>query len=293
MTDESLNQAVERILGRPVLSASPLSGGCIGEVYRVRLEHGDDLVAKWDARERSGLGSETSGLVIEGRMLRDLAQRTSLPVPEVLASEPGFLLLEKMPGATGCPSKAQDHAAELVAALHDTTGRGFGFDYDTLIGGLHLPNPAADRFVPFFIEHRILHFAEDAHRVGQLPRHLLERLRAFAPRLESLLPEPDRPRLLHGDLWSGNLLHQGSQITAFLDPALYFGHPEVDLAFGTMFSTLGETFFRRYAELRGEPDEGFFRERRDLWNLFPLLVHVRLFGGSYVGDVERVIGRFD
>lgn len=114
---------------------------------------------------------------------------------------------------------------------------------------------------------------------------------ALAARLEELIGEPARPSLLHGDLWTGNLLVASARVVGVVDPAIYHGHPEIELAFGTLFGTFGEPFFRRYREVRGlEP--GFLEERRHLYNLYPLLVHVRLFGGGYAGAVERTLARF-
>jgi len=103
--------------------------------------------------------------------------------------------------------------------------------------------------------------------------------------------EPVRPSLIHGDMWGGNVLAANGMITGFIDPALYFADPEIELAFTTLFSTFGDTFFSRYNEHRPLAP-GFFEERRDLYNLYPLLVHVRLFGGSYVDSVDGILRKF-
>ena len=92
-------------------------------------------------------------------------------------------------------------------------------------------------------------------------------------------------------MWSGNVLTKDGRIAGFVDPAIYYADSEIELAFSTLFSTFGDAFFRRYDELR-PLRPGFFEERRDLYNLYPLLVHVRLFGGSYVGSVERALARY-
>lgn len=96
--------------------------------------------------------------------------------------------------------------------------------------------------------------------------------------------------MLHGDLWSGNILARRGRIVATLDPAIYYGHPEVELAFTTLFGTFGEPFFAAYAEL-APIAPGFHELRRDLYNLYPLLVHVTLFGAGYLAPVERVLDR--
>jgi fructosamine-3-kinase len=105
------------------------------------------------------------------------------------------------------------------------------------------------------------------------------------------LVEPERPSLIHGDVWTTNVLAEGEQITAFLDPAIYFAHAEIELAFTTLFGTFGPAFYERYHQIR-PIGPGFFETRRDLYNLYPLLVHVRLFGGSYVNSVHQILARF-
>ena len=84
------------------------------------------------------------------------------------------------------------------------------------------------------------------------------------------------------------MLAERGRITGFIDPAIYFGHPEVELAFITLFNCFGEPFFQRYSELR-EIRAGFFETRRDVYNLYPLLVHIRLFGGGYVQQTSSVL----
>ncbi len=92
-------------------------------------------------------------------------------------------------------------------------------------------------------------------------------------------------------MWSANVLARGDRITAFLDPALYYADPEIELSFISLFNSFGEAFLKRYAEIRGV-DERFYETRRDLYSLYPLLVHVYFFGGGYLGSVRSTLGRF-
>ena len=116
----------------------------------------------------------------------------------------------------------------------------------------------------------------------------MSRIDKFCENIAQWLYEPPHPSLLHGDLWTTNILASGGRITGFVDPAIYYGHPEMELAFGTLFSTFSKPFFRRYREIR-PMDPGFMELRRNLYNLYPLLVHVRIFGGSYVRSVDGIL----
>ncbi len=225
-------------------------------------------------------------------MLDYLARRSPLPVPEVVFSDDTLLLMTLLNSGGGLGVGVQEHGAELVAALHGVKAdQGFGFDYDTVIGGLHQPNPWTANWLDFFRDQRLLYMGGEAERTGRLPSQVLTRLKNFAEHLDRWLDEPDHPSLLHGDMWTGNVLSAHGRISGFVDPALYFGHAEIELAFTTMFGTFSDAFFDRYNEAR-PIKPGFFEERRDIYNLYPLLVHVRLFGGQYITSVEHTLTRF-
>lgn len=277
-------QQIEAALGLAVVDVSPLSGGCIGQVYRLRLADGTRVVAKVDDRPDSQLARE-------GEMLSYLAAHSQLPVPAVLHQENGLLLLEFLPGESHFSAQAQAHAAELLAELHQVTAPAFGLDMATLIGGLHQPNPWTDSWLAFFREQRLLYMGREGVRSGRLPTAVFHRLTELCEHLDNWLEEPERPSLIHGDVWTTNVLAVGDRITGFVDPAIYYADPEIELAFTTLFGTFGRPFFNRYQEIR-PLKPGFFEERRDLYNLYPLLVHVRLFGGSYVYSVDQTLRQF-
>lgn len=278
-----LRDGVARYLDTDIRSARPLSGGCVGEVYRLELEDGRRAVAKVDRGARPRLD-------IEGYMLRYLREHSALPVPEVYGSEPGLLLMEYLVGDSHFDGRSQVHAAELLSALHGVRGAAFGLERSTLIGGLHQPNKSHEGWIDFFRDERLLYMAREAAREGRLDGGLLGRFERFAADLERYLIEPEGPALLHGDVWTTNVLASGGRITGFIDPAIYYGHPEIELAFTTLFGTFGDTFYRAYAE-HSPIAPGFFEVRRDIYNLYPLLVHVRLFGGGYGASAASILAR--
>ncbi|HKJ70528.1 MAG TPA: fructosamine kinase family protein [Gammaproteobacteria bacterium] len=280
---EGWRARAEAVLGVSLEEIGPLSGGCVGEVYGA-VAGGDELVVKVDAG-----GSDL--LAIEGRMLRHLARESPLPAPDPLHFEPGLLIMPRIEGDHRFNPEAEEHAAELFAAMHGQAAPHFGFEYDTVIGGLPQPNPRYERWSAFFADARLREMAGQARAAGRLDDALYARIDRFAADAADWLPEPEHPALVHGDAWDNNILAAGGRITGFIDPALYWGHPEVELAFTTMFRTFSDRFYRHYHELRPIAD-GFWEVRRPLYNLYPLLVHVRLFGGGYVGSVANTLGRF-
>lgn len=282
---KALAHTIESIVGERPLRIQPLSGGCVGDVFAVAMPSGLDLVAK------VGDGPD-SGLAREGRMLAYLAEHSELPVPEVISASDTLLLMTKIETGGGLNADAERHAGELVARLHDiTTDKGFGFDEDTVIGGLHQPNPWTASWRDFFAEQRLVYMGREAERAGRLPARVMARVEKFAADIARWIIEPAQPSLIHGDMWGGNVLARGGRVTGFIDPAIYFADAEIELAFTQLFSTFGDAFFASYRRHRAIAP-GFFEQRVDIYNLYPLLVHVRLFGGGYVQSVERTLARF-
>lgn len=273
-------ERIARVVGRPVDGATALAGSAAGRVFLVSLARGGRVVAKLGA-----------GLEPEAWMLRHLASHTLLPVPHVVHAEDDLLLLDYIPAGGGITPAVENHAADLLAQLHALSWHSFGAERDTVIGGLPQPNPPTRRWLDFFRDHRLLFMARAALAAGRLSPELMARIETLAGRLDRWIGEPEQPALIHGDCWGGNVLVRGDRVAAFIDPALYYADPEIELAFATLFGTFGDTFFARYAE-HHPSRPGFWEARRELYLLYPLLVHARLFGGSYVDDVARIVGRF-
>jgi fructosamine-3-kinase len=284
VSERILTEGIEEHLGERLLSVRPMGGGCIGEVYKGELADGTTLVAKVDP-------GGASHLEREAYMLRYLREKSGLPVPEVYHGSETILLMEFVEGSSRFSEGAEHHAAELLAALHDITANAYGHERNTLIGSLDQPNPWTVSWVEFFRDQRLLYLAKVAHEARRLPAEDLKRIVGLAGRLEELIEGPERPSLIHGDVWSANVLAKGDRITGFLDPAIYHANPEIELAFISLFGSFGEPFFERYGEFRGIRS-GFFEVRRDLYNLYPLLVHVYFFGGGYLDSVQNVLRRF-
>lgn len=274
------------------------------EIFEDQVEDWRPMGCSWGVELSKVLFSRTPPVLIkagtpdlaghletEAFMLRELMVQSDLPVPGVLHCEPTLLAMEWIDN-DGAPSSAahERHAAELLAELHSHAAPRFGYGRNTVIGGLIQQNGEMESWVEFFAQRRLLAMARIARGEGVLEAGEFARLETLAGRLEMYLDEPDRPSLLHGDLWQGNILVKGDQISGFIDPAVYFGHREIELAFTTLFGTFGPAFFDAYGALC-PLEEGFFDVRRDIYNLYPNLVHAILFGRTYVPAVLRVLDR--
>jgi fructosamine-3-kinase len=281
----SLAARISIALGTDVRRLAPLAGGCVGDVSAVDLSSGDRVVVK------AAPAGADARLDLEGWMLGYLGDRSALPVPAVRYAASDLLIMDLIDTSGGITGDAERDAADHLAGLHNIQGQSFGLERDTLIGGLHQPNTESQSWLTFFAEQRLFYMATEAHTAGHLPVALMDRVERLCGKLPDWLSEPAHPSLIHGDMWTGNVLCHGGRIAGFIDPAIYYADAEIELAFATLFGTFGDAFFARYEEHRPLAP-GFFEERRNLYNLYPLLLHVRLFGGSYVQSVERTLKKF-
>ncbi len=279
---ERIEDRIEAAIGMRPRHLAALSGGCIAEIYRLDFAAGPPMVAK--------LAGNGESLEPEAYMLGYLRAHSRLPVPELIHAEDGLLIMSHIEHGGALDGPAQAHAAELLADLHAITRPLFGHERDTLIGPLPQPNPDSESWRDFFRDHRLLAMARTAMAAGRLPTATMTRIEALAARLETWIEEPEAPALIHGDMWGGNVLAGQGRIAGFVDPAIYYADAEIELAFATLFATFGEPFFARYHEIR-PIRPGFFEARKDIYNLYPLLVHLRLFGGNYLDSVEATLKR--
>jgi fructosamine-3-kinase len=279
-----LAERLGRALGSPPVADRPLSGGCIADVARVDLADGRRVVVKHDGGPRPRLD-------IEAGMLTDLAATGTVRTPAVLLGEADLLVLEHIEN-NGTRSAAGGAAfARVLARLHAVSSDAYGYPRDTLIGSLGQPNPPSADWAPFFAEHRVRVFARLAlDRRGISPADM-RRLETLCDRTEELIGEPPaRPAMIHGDLWSGNVLWSSGEVTAVIDPAIYYADPEIELAFIALMGCFGDDFFDAYEDVAGIRP-GFWETRCDLYNLYPLLVHAALFGGGYGAQAMAVTRR--
>jgi len=276
-----LVRRLEEVLGSAVEETAVLSGGQVGQALRCRLADGRDVVAKT---------SPGTPLDVEAFMLRYLLEHTALPVPEVLHAERDLLVLGFVEGAAGLSDAAEREAGRLLADLHGHTAERFGFERDTLLGPFTLDNSWTASWPEFYARRRLLPMAGIAADRGALPEADLARVGRLAGSLDERFDAEPVPSLIHGDVWSGNVIARGTGIAAFLDPALSFADAEVELAFIDLFHTFGDAFYEAY-EARRPIDAGYRRWRRDLYQVFPLLVHVALFGGAYVDGLRERLRR--
>jgi fructosamine-3-kinase len=254
----------------PVRSLRPIGGGDINDAYLVETAS-ERLFVKTRPDAPPGM------YACEAEGLAWLAEAKALPCPRVIAVDQRMLVLEYVePG----PQRRDfdERLGRGLAQLHLAGAPWFGFPRDNFISNLPQCNTPSASFAEFYLRQRLLPLAPDSLRAR------LERLP-----LAALIPE-EKPARLHGDLWSGNVHATADGAPMLIDPAVYGGAREIDLAMLQLFGSPSPAFFAAYDEVY--PRLPGHEERVALFQLYPLLVHVRLFGGSYLGSLQRALARY-
>lgn len=266
-------------------SASLVAAGTHNQGIRLDSSDGIFFLKLNFDHEKNILLKEAEGLEI-------LRKSTFLKVPQTYGSgrvgDYNYLLSEFIPSGR----YQLDYWENLgigLAHLHLSHSKEFGFENDNYIASLHQKNLRSDSWVDFFIEQRLEPLLGKAYFDKLIPLEFLKKFQAIYFKMESIFPN-EKPSLLHGDLWSGNVICNSSGQPCLIDPAIYFGHREMDLAFSRLFGGFDSRFYDSYESIL--PLEAGFEARMGVYNLYPLLVHLNLFGTAYLPGIERIINRF-
>ena len=281
LIDPRIRADVALRLHSAVTSARSVLGGDIHQAFQLALEDGRQIFVKTSASTPPGLfAAEAAGL-------RWLASFDAIATPSVLAFRdqgeggPGYLALSwHAPSRRGDPALSATFGHQL-ALLHSNVQDRPGWTQDVFIGPLPQGNQTRDgeSWADFWIHRRLLAMARLANR--SLDRHARALVEQVADRCRPLLDDVPALGPLHGDLWGGNALWTAGG-GMLIDPAVYAGDPEVDLAMMALFSGFPEASWRAYHDV--QPRRDGWQARRALYQMWPLLVHVALFGSSYCGQ---------
>ena len=269
-----------------LLYVRSVGGGCINDAQVVKTNQGWYFI-------KYNHGSLYPGMFeAEARGLKILEKADAVRVPQVIgtgiAGKYEFLMLEYL--ESGRQEKHfWEHFGRGLAGLHKHAAKQFGLDHDNYIGSLPQSNAFSNHWKDFFISQRIEPQLRLSRQSGKADSHLVSLFEQLFARLDAFFPQ-EPPALLHGDLWSGNYLPGPDGEAVIIDPAVYYGHRYMDLGMTRLFGGFSPEFYMAYQE--EYPLESHWKEGLEIANLYPLMVHLNLFGGGYPGSVRQVLKKY-
>ncbi len=271
---------------RKILSYQPISGGDINEAWRIETTSGIYFLKQHRQPPTPDF------LEIEAQGLETLAKSQTIKIPTVFDAGNlngiAYLLMEYLPSVVPKRSGWENLALHL-AALHQTTQDNFGLDHNNFIGSLPQHNNYQNTWSEFYVTERLkpqVKMAVDRRLLNANDLKIFEKLYKEIP---EICPK-EVPALIHGDLWNGNFLITKNQVPVLIDPAVSYGHREMDLAMTHLFGGFDDVFYNTYNDFFST--EFGFLDRMEIYQLYYLLVHLNLFGKAYVGKVRGVAKQF-
>lgn len=270
-----------------VYSWESLGGGCISHSSKLETSIGP-LFLKWNSHCKSDM------FLREAESLKELkkASEESLIIPEVICAKvvdksPGFLIQEYLPLAYS--DDIDEKLGRGLATIHRFSGSNFGFHHNNYCGASEQNNSWETNWVTFFTENRIGFLLGLIQNERPLPVSEMKIYDRLLSKLLELIPSTSTPVLIHGDLWSGNFMAT-KHGPALIDPAAYYADREMEFAIMTMFGGFSSRFYASYNEVH--PLESDWRSRNELYQLYHVLNHYYLFGGSYRQQALSIAKQF-
>ena len=287
---EDIGPALSDWFARPVrIEASlPVGGGSIHRTSILELDNGARVFLKRNSGRYHGLfRAEVAGL---DALRCDQGPAVARPVALYESAATQYLILEYIESAATAPDFWQRFGRSMARLHQLMRSERFGFGMDNHIGRTHQVNTPTDRWIPFFGECRLRYQITLAESSGRADAAMVRGIHRIIERLDDYLDEPGSASLLHGDLWGGNYTIGPDGQAVLIDPAVYYGHPEADLAMTELFGGFSPAFLESYAEV--SPLRAGYRDRVDIYNLYHLLNHLNLFGGGYASPVRATVSRY-
>ena len=265
----------------------PVGGGCINETHRIRFGNQQFFCKVNSATKFPHLfEKESHGLEL-------IARQKVIKVPGVIdCFETGGkqVLLLQWVNEGERTQGFWERFGQQLAELHTVTNEYFGLHEDNYMGSVPQRNSATAKWTDFFIHQRLQPLVDQSLTGGLLSsRHVADFEKVYR-KLPSFFADDQQPSLLHGDLWSGNFMCNENAEPVLIDTAVYFGHPSIDLGMTTLFGGFRGSFYEAYNHHSPFPPN--YKEQWDICNLYPLLIHLVLFGRSYLSQIENILHRY-
>jgi protein-ribulosamine 3-kinase len=283
--NNSIKKRIEDFLKSKIVDYQPVGGGCISNASKIKSQNGNVYFLKTNSSTNNDM------FIKEAHGILELQKANAIKVPSVLLYDKEFLLTDYIASGKKRKDFSEDFGRKF-ALLHKFNSDEYGFYEDNYIGSNPQPNIASDEeknnWTSFYFNKRILYQLQLAEEFGNSANELRNGISAIENKIEEIVTDNgEQPSLLHGDLWGGNYMIDKDGYACLIDPAVYYGGREADLAMTKLFGGFDSRFYSSYNEAYPLPDGYEYRE--NIYKLYHVLNHLNLFGGGYYSQAISLI----
>jgi fructosamine-3-kinase len=279
---------IEKELNSKIIDSQTLSGGCISNAYKIKTNAGEIYFLKYNSSVSSDM------FIKEAHGLQELNRADVIKIPKVICYNEEYILLEQIISGNKQKNFSEDFGRKF-ALLHKFTSEFYGFYEDNYIGSNPQINISEENekhnWTKFYFNQRILYQLQLTEETGNSTSELRKAIAVLENKIDKIvLDNGEKPSLLHGDLWGGNYLINEQGFACLIDPAVYYGNREADLAMTKLFGGFDSRFYEAYNEVFPLPDGYEYRE--NIYKLYHVLNHLNLFGGGYYSQAMSLISYY-
>ena len=278
------NQIANYFLDKKIEARTILSNSFNMICEKILLQNNEAFVVKYYQNKKN----EFNSIISEKNSLSYLANITSL-VPKIKFNSNELLIIDYIENNDIKDKNYQVILAEVISKIHQNTNNRYGFQFDAQIGALKQTNEFIDNWVVFFREKRLNSIFELINNDDPMTNNINQKIEKLLKNIHNHIPNNPIHRLLHGDLWAGNILYNNGKLVGLIDPGIFFGHNELEIAYLTWFNFVNEEFLKIYSNII--PIERDYFEYEPIYQLYYCLLNVHLWDRIYIKEVEKLLNK--
>ena len=281
------NEKILEVFSSEIIETKNLASAFGSVCYKIILKNKKKLVLKYHKLYKN---KDYPSVYYEGRSLAEMGKRFKNLFPEVYILEKNYFIMDWIEHNNIINYLSEKDFALKIAKIHSIKNKMFGFNFNTAIGGIEHNCNFEKSWISFYKINRLQMIFDLINKSQPMPSNTNQGIEKIIYNIEQFIPESKTPSLIHGDLWSGNILFNDGKLVGLIDPGIQYAEVEFELAHLLFFNTVSDVFFKHYQNYIQLDSK--FRERSGIYELYYALLNVYLWDRSYINRVNNILKRF-